>query len=569
MTTARPGMSPTAPIPRTVPLHMVTQQLSGSPPGSGNSSPKHKISMQQAYHQSQNIITSQYNAPVKKPVAQIQECWSPPSDLSPILDVSPSIEAAEQLIMDKFRTEQTGGSIPRATSGTITGMIADFNKAIEALGSEEEELIIVKERRDSKGRRDSKDSSRRSSEGMQLQIQSSQATGTLLPSPQIEQQLQQQQILIQQQQQFLQIQLEQQKLQKQMQEQISKQQQQAIDKEKERDKLLQQQEKDREKERMLLLEREREKIKEKEKELQFELVKPKQEQIKKIDKEVNPMTPPERPERPEITSITTVSTTTTTTTSSSRTTEQGPRSARTTTQQGQRVVVVSKKYRRLPQPSAEEAQSAVQLAVAQQGQQQFLVAGHSQSHLQSGHPPQSTSPRPVSPLMPRKTQTSVISHQTIISSGHLTGRTRHSGAQVSSVMPSATVLTTATSTLVSSVIVPSTVSDLRTGFSLGPSSGPLGALKGVVSGTLTPGDSLSDSQSETGSAGGKGKNRRKLPSVPLDEEPVSMLSTKKLIKEKLSGAKSLAGRRLLRPSSSLDSSEFIGAGLRQTVSLNA
>ena len=563
-TVARPGMSPTAPIPRTVPLHMVTQQLSGSPPGSGNSSPKHKISMQQAYHQSQNIITSQYNAPVKKPVAQIQECWSPPSDLSPILDVSPSIEAAEQLIMDKFKTEQTGGSIPRATSGTITGMIADFNKAIEALGSEEEELIIVKERRDSKGRRDSKDSSRRSSEGMQLQIQGSQAAGTLLPSPQVEQQLQQQQILIHQQQQFLQIQLEQQKLQKQMQEQISKQQQQAIDKEKERDKLLQQQEKDREKERMLLLERE--KIKEKEKEFQFELVKPKQEQIKKIDKEVNPMTPPERP---EITSITTVSTTTTTT-SSSRTTEQGPRSARTTTQQGQRVVVVSKKYRRLPQPSAEEAQSAVQLAVAQQGQQQFLVAGHSQGHLQSGHPPQSTSPRPVSPLMPRKTQTSVISHQTIISSGHLTGRTRHgSGGQVSSVMPSATVLTTATSTLVSSVIVPSTVSDLRTGLSLGPSLGPLGALKGVVSGTLTPGDSLSDSQSETGSAGGKGKNRRKLPSVPLDEEPVSMLSTKKLIKEKLSGAKSLAGRRLLRPSSSLDSSEFIGAGLRQTVSLNA
>ena len=557
-------MSPTAPIPRTVPLHMVTQQLSGSPPGSGNSSPKHKISMQQAYHQSQNIITNQYNAPVKKPAAQIQECWSPPSDLSPILDVSPSIEAAEQLIMDKFKTEQTVGSIPRATSGTITGMIADFNKAIEALGSEEEELINVKERRDSKGRRDSKDSSsRRSSEGMQLQIQGSQPAGTLLPSPQIEQQLQQQQILIHQQQQFLQIQLEQQKLQKQMQEQMSKQQQQAIDKEKERDKLLQQQEKEREKERMLLLERE--KIKEKEKEFQFELVKPKQEQIKKIDKEVNPMTPPERP---EITSITTVSTTTTTTTSSSRTTEQGPRSARTTTQQGQRVVVVSKKYRRLPQPSAEEAQSAVQLAVAQQGQQQFLIAGHSQSHLQSGHPPQSISPRPISPLMPRKTQTSVISHQTIISSGHLTGRTRHgSGGQVSSVMPSTTVLTTATSTLVSSVIVPSTISDLRAGFSLGP-SGPLGAIKGVVSGALTPGDSLSDSQSETGSAGGKGKNRRKLPSVPLDEEPVSMLSTKKLIKEKLSGAKSLAGRRLLRPSSSLDSSEFIGAGLRQAVSLN-
>jgi hypothetical protein len=92
---------PMAPIPRTVPLHMVTQQLatqtSSSPPSSSTSSPKHKSvqSQQQSY--------AQQLTPKKTP-PQIQECWSPPTDLSPILDVSPSIEAAEQEMMEKIKS---------------------------------------------------------------------------------------------------------------------------------------------------------------------------------------------------------------------------------------------------------------------------------------------------------------------------------------------------------------------------------------------------------------------------------------------------------------------------------
>ncbi|XP_022251150.1 uncharacterized protein LOC106467297 [Limulus polyphemus] len=70
--------------------------------------------------------------------------WSPVSDLSPIMDVSPSVEAAEQEFMEKFRQKSEEAeqskpivhtTIPRATSGTISGMIADFNKALGLSGS--------------------------------------------------------------------------------------------------------------------------------------------------------------------------------------------------------------------------------------------------------------------------------------------------------------------------------------------------------------------------------------------------------------------------------------------------
>ncbi|GFY58488.1 uncharacterized protein TNIN_74041 [Trichonephila inaurata madagascariensis] len=54
--------------------------------------------------------------------------WSPGTDLSPILDVSPSLEAAEQELMEKCQDQLR--PIPRATSGTISGMLADFNKAL-------------------------------------------------------------------------------------------------------------------------------------------------------------------------------------------------------------------------------------------------------------------------------------------------------------------------------------------------------------------------------------------------------------------------------------------------------
>lgn len=57
--------------------------------------------------------------------------WSPVTDLSPILDVSPSLEAAEQELMEKcVQQEQLRPSIPRAQSGTISSLLADFNKSV-------------------------------------------------------------------------------------------------------------------------------------------------------------------------------------------------------------------------------------------------------------------------------------------------------------------------------------------------------------------------------------------------------------------------------------------------------
>ncbi|KFM75347.1 hypothetical protein X975_25351, partial [Stegodyphus mimosarum] len=79
--------------------------------------------------------------------------WSPVSDLSPIPDVSPSIEAAEQELMEKFQEKHViedededllddddshllkAGSIPRATSGTISGMLEEFNRALGLPGT--------------------------------------------------------------------------------------------------------------------------------------------------------------------------------------------------------------------------------------------------------------------------------------------------------------------------------------------------------------------------------------------------------------------------------------------------
>ncbi|XP_042897230.1 uncharacterized protein [Parasteatoda tepidariorum] len=59
-----------------------------------------------------------------------QQDWSPGTDLSPIMDVSPSLEAAEQELMEKCQEADQLRPIPRATSGTISGMLADFNKAL-------------------------------------------------------------------------------------------------------------------------------------------------------------------------------------------------------------------------------------------------------------------------------------------------------------------------------------------------------------------------------------------------------------------------------------------------------
>lgn len=78
--------------------------------------------------------------------------WSPVSDLSPILDVSPSIEAAEQELMEKFQEKVVdeheadlledddsrllkAGGIPRAKSGTISGMLEEFTRALGLPGT--------------------------------------------------------------------------------------------------------------------------------------------------------------------------------------------------------------------------------------------------------------------------------------------------------------------------------------------------------------------------------------------------------------------------------------------------
>ncbi|XP_023220712.1 uncharacterized protein LOC111622542 isoform X1 [Centruroides sculpturatus] len=95
--------------------------------------------------------------PQKKVKQKVETAdWSPVSDLSPILDVSPSLEAAEQELIEKFRHRSdsegnanqtsTSSNIPRATSGTISGMLADFNKALGLLDTSPIEDVQKKEK---------------------------------------------------------------------------------------------------------------------------------------------------------------------------------------------------------------------------------------------------------------------------------------------------------------------------------------------------------------------------------------------------------------------------------------
>ncbi|CAG2183063.1 unnamed protein product, partial [Oppiella nova] len=120
-------------------------------------------------------------------------------------------------------------------------------------------------------------------------------------------------------------------------------------------------------------------------------------------------------------------------------------------------------------------------------------------------------------------------------------------------LSTSTVLTTATSTQVSSAVMPSTSIYDR----ISPSPYALGQTVLRSHTPITPGADFSDSQSET--SGDKGK-RRKLPSVPFDEEPISpVIATRKLIKDRLAGraaisSTSIASKRIppLRSSSSLD-----------------
>ncbi|XP_055936610.1 titin-like [Argiope bruennichi] len=99
-----------------------------------------------------NSIDIQNQKKSKAPKPDPQD-WSPVSDLSPILDVSPSVEAAEQELMEKFQEKIViedeeddmlvdedsrllkAGGIPRATSGTISGMLEEFNRALGLPGT--------------------------------------------------------------------------------------------------------------------------------------------------------------------------------------------------------------------------------------------------------------------------------------------------------------------------------------------------------------------------------------------------------------------------------------------------
>lgn len=104
--------SSVAPIPRTIPLQSVREQLSSSSGSSPNSSPKHHKSLPHSglglSGQSVSTVAAQSNQlhytqqqihaqQIKR--MDLGECWSPVSELSPIQDVSPSIEAAEQRSM--------------------------------------------------------------------------------------------------------------------------------------------------------------------------------------------------------------------------------------------------------------------------------------------------------------------------------------------------------------------------------------------------------------------------------------------------------------------------------------
>lgn len=72
----------------------------------------------------------------QKPFPTEQD-WSPVTDLSPIMDVSPSVEQAEQELIEHYnetkshqQPSQPIVNVTRTTTGTISGMLADFSKAL-------------------------------------------------------------------------------------------------------------------------------------------------------------------------------------------------------------------------------------------------------------------------------------------------------------------------------------------------------------------------------------------------------------------------------------------------------
>ena len=131
-----------------------------------------------------------------------------------------------------MQSNQVGqAGIPRATSGTISGMIADFNKQMEALSvtSPTEEMYPSPQQRSSTGHLSSARSSAQSKRGDQHKYNTSSSSLRLTPSnsgiekavsPVIEQTLHQQQLLLHQQQQLIELQRDQQEIQKALQDQL-------------------------------------------------------------------------------------------------------------------------------------------------------------------------------------------------------------------------------------------------------------------------------------------------------------------------------------------------------------
>ncbi|XP_015785122.1 homeobox protein 5-like isoform X2 [Tetranychus urticae] len=203
-----------------------------------------------------------------------------------------------------------------------------------------------------------------------------------------------------------------------------------------------------------------------------------------------------------------------------------------------------KDRRRLPQPTIEEIQGAVQAISNQSTSSSIYSHGSSlTANKTSTGASQHFGARPISPLIPRKNQ--------IIGVPIIPPMSRSRPTQAS------TVLTMATPTVVSSSIA--TTSSL-----LDPRHGLAASSLGMIRG-ISPLSMLDETQSEAGGL----KNKRRLPLVPLDEEPVTAAAvSRKLIKERLMGkASGGAGNlscksvQLLRSASSLDHTPNTGMGL--------
>ncbi|KAI1286698.1 Uncharacterized protein HDE_10739 [Halotydeus destructor] len=555
---------------------------------------------------SQLSTSLQSQALAKKCPTAPLECWSE-SELSPIQDVSPSLEAAEQRSMEQMKRnpiheaeyangQPVGGGMTRATSGTISHMIADFNKQMEALNTSSPTDEQLYSRRGSNQRRSSQSkattnsssncsngseaferrgsltksmpvssfahtttsytvskkvslpvsSSSSSTYGQQGPHQGQQLSKTeatymaarsqhsepnsalntrsskslshqepsypstslasstqlrtqtvqrapdqlhlsaesqakqvaQIVSPVIEQSLQQQHLLLNQQQQLLQLQKEQQVIQRQLQQQLSMQHEQHME-------ALASAKKDRDQ--------------------------PKQPQI--VVKEVH-----------------------STGTSTTPARERAPPMRNNHRDQSLHHGQGKKERRRLPQPTVEEFQGAVQ-AIAGHS---FSATGGATSILGN------IMPRPVSPILSRSRTHNTGQHSVISLTNALRSRPSSGGTVLGPSGP--TVMASTVNVAPAITMDQASASNLLiSGFQPGMVISPL-AFSPACDVT-----SLSDSASDSG-----WKNKRRLPVVPQDEEPVTAaLARRQLVRDRCRSTRSTNSspnhRHALRPSSSLDS----------------